>query len=76
VSASSREKGVPFYKRSQKVGDDEKKEDVSSHFSFNPVSAVVCHDTANLNEGSTGHRPCSEVLYPGMHLRGYRRADP
>ena len=63
------------FKRSQKGGDDEKKEDVSCHFSFNRVSAVVCHDAANLNKGSTGHRPCCEVVCPCMYLRGERIED-
>ena len=68
-------KGVLFYKRSQKGGDDEKKKDVSSHFSFNPVSAVVCHDAANLNESRTGQRPGCEVVCSCMHLRGERIED-
>ena len=63
-------KGVPFYKKPQEGGDDENKEDVSSHFSFNPISAVVCHDAPNLDESSTGHRPCCEVIRPVMYLRG------
>ena len=73
--ASLRKKEVPFYRKSQKGGDDEKKEDVSRHFSFSPVSAVLCHDAANLNEGSTGHRPCCEVIRSCMHLRGDRSED-
>jgi len=64
------EGGNLLLKRPQKGGDDEKKEDVSSDSTFKPVSAVVCHDAANLNEGSTGHRPCCEVVCPCMYLRG------
>jgi hypothetical protein len=40
-----------FCNRPQKGGHDEKKEDVSRHFSLNPVSAFMRYNAANNNQG-------------------------
>jgi hypothetical protein len=60
---------------SQKGGDDEKKEDVSSHFSFDPVSAFMRYNAANNNQGRAWHCPRCEVVRSCMHLRGDWRQD-